>query len=94
VVTVERQTPAEELPCTYYRRFADGLADIPKLLTQFTEVKWSAQSSLETAAAFQSLKKLCTATVLGYQLPGERFVVNTGTNVGIGGVLCKTARSI
>jgi hypothetical protein len=33
VTTVEGQTLAEELPCTYYRRFTDGLADIPKPLT-------------------------------------------------------------
>lgn len=35
------------------------------------------------------------ATILGYQLPSERFVVDTEVNnVGIGGVLCKRARSM
>jgi hypothetical protein len=68
VATVERQTPAEELPCTYYRRFTDGSVDIPKPPTQFTEEKWSIQSSPKIATAFQFLKKLCTANVLGYQL--------------------------
>jgi hypothetical protein len=86
VTTVERQTPREELPCTYYQRFTDGHADIPKPLTQFTEQKWSTQSSPETAATFQ---------VLGYHLLGDRFIVDTGANnVRIGGVPCKRARSV
>ena len=39
--------------------------------------------------AFQALKEaLCTAPVLGYPRPGEKFIVDTdASNVGIGGVL-------
>jgi hypothetical protein len=49
----------------------------------------------EAVAAFRSLKQMCTPPVLGYPRPGERFIVDIGANnVGIGGVLCKRARSV
>ena len=46
-------------------------------------------SGLLTVAAFQTLKEApCTAPLLGYPRPGERFIVDTdASNVGIGGVL-------
>jgi hypothetical protein len=45
--------------------------------------------STETETAFQALKEaLCTAPVLGYPRPGEKFIIDTNTsNMGIGGVL-------
>jgi hypothetical protein len=43
----------------------------------------------EVEAAFQTLKEVpCTAPILAYPQPGERFVVNTDVNnTEIGGVL-------
>ena len=75
--------------CTYYRRFISGFADLAKLLTRLTEGKRTFEWSTETETAFQALKEaLCTAPVLGYLRPGEKFIIDTdASNVGIGGVL-------
>ena len=72
--------------CTYYKRFISGFADIAKLLTRLTEEKRIFEWSTETETAFQALKEaLCTAPVLVYPHPGEKFIVDTdASNVGIG----------
>jgi hypothetical protein len=53
------------------------------------EQKQSFQWTPEVEAAFQMLKgALCTAPLLAYPQPRERFIVDTdASNVGIGGVL-------
>jgi hypothetical protein len=53
------------------------------------EVKQAFQWPPEVEAAFQTPKEaLCTAHILAYPQPGERFIVDTDvSNVGIGGVL-------
>ena len=73
--------------CTYYRRFISGFADIAKPLTRLTEEKRIFEWSPETENGFLALKEaLCTAPVLGYPRPGEKFIVDTdASNVGIGG---------
>jgi hypothetical protein len=75
--------------CTYYRRFISGFANITKPLTKLMEQKQSFQWTSEAEAAFQTLKgALCSAPVLAYPQPGERFIVDTdASNFGIGGVL-------
>jgi hypothetical protein len=75
--------------CTYYRRFISGSANIAKPLTKLTGQKQIFQCSSELEAAFKTLKGyLCTAPILAYSQPGERFIVDTdASNVGIGGVL-------
>ena len=75
--------------CTYYRRFISGFADITKPLTKLTEEKRTYEWSTETETAFQALEEaLCTAPVLGYPRPGQKFIVDTdSSNVGRGGVL-------
>jgi hypothetical protein len=75
--------------CTYCRRFISGFADMAKTLTRLTEEKRIFEWSTETETAFQALKDaLCTAPVLGYPRPGDRFIVDTdASNVRIGGVL-------
>jgi hypothetical protein len=75
--------------CTYYRRYIQGFANIAKPLTRLTEEKRMFEWSPEAEAAFRSLKEaLCTASVLGYQRPGEKFIVDTdASNTGISGVL-------
>jgi hypothetical protein len=75
--------------CTYYRRFIPGFANIAKPLTKLTEPKKTFKWTSEVEAAFKTLKEsLCTALILAYIQPGERFIVDTdATNVGIGGVL-------
>jgi hypothetical protein len=75
--------------CTYYRRFILGFANIVKPLSKLTEQKQPFQWTSEVEAAFQKLKRpLCSAPVLAYPQPGQRFIVDTGaSNVGIGGVL-------
>ena len=75
--------------CTYYRRFIAGFADIAKPLTRLTEEKQTFECSLEAETAFKSPKgALCTAHILGYPRPGEKFIVDTNaSNVGISGVL-------
>jgi hypothetical protein len=69
--------------------FISGFADIVKPLTRLTEEKRIFEWSAEIENAFQTLKEaLCTAPVLGYTRPGEKFIVDTDdSNVGIGGVL-------
>jgi hypothetical protein len=75
--------------CAYYRRFISGLANIAKQLTKLTEHKQSSQWTPEAEVAFQTLKgALCTAPILAYSQPGERFIVDiAASNVEIGGVL-------
>jgi hypothetical protein len=75
--------------CTYYGRFIHGFADIAKPLIRMTEEKRTFEWSPEAEAAFLSLKEaLCTAPVLGYPRPGEKFIVDThASNTGIGGVV-------
>jgi len=70
-------------------RFIPGFADIAKPLTRLAEEKRTFDWSPEAEAAFRSLKEaLCTAPVLGYPRPGEKFIVDTdSSNVGLGGVL-------
>jgi len=75
--------------CTYHRRFISGFADLVKPLTRLTEDKRTFEWSADIKTAFQTLKEiLCTAPVLGYPRPGERFNIDTdASNVGTGGVL-------
>jgi hypothetical protein len=65
------------------------MANIKKPLVILTQGKQAFQSTPEVEAAFQTLKEvLCTATILAYLQPRERFVTDTDTsNVGIGGVV-------
>jgi hypothetical protein len=66
-----------------------GIANIAKSLIILTEQKQAFKWTSEVEAAFKALKgALCTATILAYPQPGERFVVDTdASNVGVGGVL-------
>jgi hypothetical protein len=75
--------------CTYYRRFIPGFANIENPLNKLTEQKQTFQWTSEVEAAFKTLKgALCTAPILAYPQPGERFIVDTdASNVGIGAVL-------
>jgi hypothetical protein len=75
--------------CTYYRRFIHAFADIAKPFTGLTKEKRTLEWSPEAEAAFRSLKEAqCTAPVLGYPRPGEKFIVDKdASNTGIGGVL-------
>ena len=75
--------------CTYYRRFISGFADIAKPLTKLTEEKRTYTWSTEAETAFQALMEaLCTAPMLGYPRPGQKFIVDTdASNVGIDGVI-------
>ena len=65
------------------------IADIAKPLTRLTEAKRTFEWSTEAETAFQALKKaLCTAPVLGYPQPGDKFIIDTeASNIGIGGIL-------
>jgi hypothetical protein len=72
--------------CTYYRRFISGFANIAKPLTKLTEQKQVFQWTPEVETAFQTLTgALCSAPILAYPQPGERFIVDTdASNFGIG----------
>jgi hypothetical protein len=74
--------------CTYYGRFISSFSNIAKPLTKLTEQKQAFLWTPEVETAFQTLKRaLCTAPILAYPKPGERFIVDTDTsNFGIGGV--------
>jgi hypothetical protein len=62
--------------CTYYRQFISGFTDIVKPMTRLTE-KEALQWFPEVVTAFQSLKEaLCTAPILGYPPPEEKFIVD------------------
>jgi hypothetical protein len=58
-------------------------------LTKLTEEKQPFQWTPEVETACQTLKgALCTAPILAYPQPGEKFIVDTdASNIGIGGVL-------
>jgi hypothetical protein len=75
--------------CRYYRRFTSGFAEIAKPLTKPTEEERTFEWSTEAETAFQALKKaLCTAPILGYPQPGEKYIIDTDTNnIGMGGVI-------
>jgi hypothetical protein len=64
--------------CMYYRRFISGFANIAKPLTKLTEQKQPFQWTSEVEAAFQKLKRtLCSAPILAYPHPDQRFIVDT-----------------
>jgi hypothetical protein len=67
---------------TVYFRFSN----IAKWLTKLMEVKQAFQCTPEVEVAFQTLKEaLCTAPILAYLQPRQRFVIDTdASNVGIG----------
>jgi hypothetical protein len=75
--------------CTYYRQFIPSFADISKLLATITEEKQAFQRLLKVDDRLQSLKEVvCTAPLLGYPQPGEKFIVYMDmSNVKIRGVL-------
>jgi hypothetical protein len=75
--------------CTYYRRFVPGFANVAKSLHELTKKDKAFQWNQEREEAFQELKRrLCTAPVLAYPVPGKTFIVDTdASNDGIGGVL-------
>jgi hypothetical protein len=67
--------------CFYYRWFISGFANIAKRLTKLSEEKqgfhWTRRSGGHLSIAKGAL---CTAPVLAYPQPRERFVVSTGTS--------------
>jgi hypothetical protein len=65
--------------CTYYA----------KLLTRLMEEKQAFQWTSEVDTTFQALKEaLCTAPILAYPQPGEKFIDDTdASNISIVGVL-------
>jgi hypothetical protein len=71
--------------CMNYRWFISGFVNIAKLLTKCMKEKQAFQWTPEVEATFQTLKEaLCTAPILAYQQPRERFVVDTDTsNIGL-----------
>ena len=73
----------------YYRRFITRFVDIAKPLIRLNEEKRTFECSPEAETTFQSLKgAMCTARVLGYLRPGEKFIsITDASNVGITGVL-------
>jgi hypothetical protein len=72
--------------CTHYKWFTYSFAHTVKLVTELTEKKQALQWMPEVEAAFQTLKEaLCTAPILAYPQPRERFITETDVhNVGIG----------
>jgi hypothetical protein len=73
---------------THYRCFICSFINTAKPLTKLTEEKQAFLWTPEVEAAFQMLKEaLCTAPILAYPQPRERFIVDTDvSNVGIGTV--------
>jgi hypothetical protein len=68
----------------YYRQFISGFTNIAKSLNRLTEEKQASQWTQMWMPPF----KHCTAPILAYLQPGERFIVDTdASNIGIGGVL-------
>lgn len=75
--------------CTYYRRFVPGFADVASSLHELTQKNRPFKWTEHQEQAFQRLKDLlCTAPILAYPVPGNRFILDTdASNTGIGGVL-------
>jgi hypothetical protein len=73
----------------YCRWFISGFTNIAKPLTKLTEEKQAFQWTPEVETTFQTLKEaLCTAPILAYLQPRERFVTDIDTsNIGTEGVL-------
>lgn len=75
--------------CTYYRRFVPGFANVAKSLHELTRKNKPFEWKDDQEAAFVELRRrLCTAPVLAYPIPNEKFILDTdASNDGIGGVL-------
>uniref|UniRef100_W8B595 RNA-directed DNA polymerase n=1 Tax=Ceratitis capitata TaxID=7213 RepID=W8B595_CERCA len=75
--------------CTYYRRFVPNFASVAHSLHELTRKNRSFEWKTEQEEAFQALKKrLCTAPMLAYPVPGAKFILDTdASGYGIGGVL-------
>jgi hypothetical protein len=71
--------------CTYYRLFILGFVNI----VNSTDQTHGREITPEVEVAFESLKEThCTAPILAYRRPGEKFTVDTdASRVRIGGVL-------
>jgi hypothetical protein len=62
---------------TYFRQFISDFANIAKPLTRRTEGKQAFKWTPAREAAFQALREApCTAPILVYPKPRERFLVN------------------
>jgi hypothetical protein len=77
--------------CIDYKWFISCFGNIVRPLTKLMEEKQAFQWTPEVEATFKTLQEVvCTASILAYLQPGERFIVDTDlSNVGIGGVLSK-----
>jgi len=75
--------------CTYYRKFVPGFATLAGPLHDLTCARQQFLWTEIQEKAFKTLKQmLCSAPILAYPIPGERFVLDTdASGSGIGGVL-------
>lgn len=75
--------------CTYYRRFVPNFANVASALHELTKKSRPYHWGKTQEKAFQDLKELlCKTPVLGYPIPGEKFVLDSdASGYGIGGVL-------
>lgn len=82
--------------CSYYRRFIHGFADIAQPLHQLTSKNTSFIWTPEANQAFESLKQVLTqAPVLGFPIPGERYLLDTdASEQGIGAVLSQVQAGV
>jgi hypothetical protein len=69
--------------------FISIFPNVAKPLTKLTEKKQACQWMVQVEVAFQTLKEaLCTAHILAYPQPREKFIIDTdASNIGIVGVL-------
>jgi hypothetical protein len=73
---------------TYYTQFISSFINTVKPLIKLTKKKQAFQRTPKVEAAFKKQKALCTALILAYLQPGDRFITDRDTsNIEIGGIL-------
>ena len=82
--------------CTYYRRVANGFADITALLHKLTDLKSQFNWTDESEAAFKRLKNaVCSSHILPYPQSSGIFDLDTdASNIGVGAYChrCRTRK--
>ncbi len=82
--------------CSYYRRFVKGVASIAKPLNKVSDKSVKFVWAPECESAFQTLKSaLITSPILGYPIPGLKFILDTdASDVATGAVLSQLQNNV
>ena len=74
--------------CSYYRQYISNFSHIASPLTQLTKKNVKFNWDQSSQAAFEILKKLCSAPILAFSKPGLKYILDTdASDVKFGAVL-------